>query len=235
MGTILNAIAVIVASFIGVIFKKGLPGNLQKTIMFVMGLALTALALGWFLQYFLVIEDGTLTTRYELLVLGSLVAGTLIGEKIDIDGKLKRFAYGVEHRYNLPPLAKGFISGTLIFCVGALAILGPIQDALHGDISVLAVKSTLDFITALMLAAVFGIGVAFAAISILLYQGAIHIAALFAGMFLTTAMIEGFSMVGNVILVAMGLNFMEIKEIKVANMLPALLFPIVYHIVVGLL
>ncbi len=235
MGTILNAIAVIVASIIGVFFKKGLPERLQKTIMFVMGLSLTALALGWFLQYFLVVENGEIATQHELLVLISLVVGTLIGEKIDIDGKLQRFAYGVEHRYKLPPLAKGFISGTLIFCVGALAILGPVQDALHGDISVLAVKSALDFITALMLSAVFGIGVAFAAISILLYQGAIHIAAMFAGMFLTTTMIEGFSMVGNIILIAMGINFMEIKEIKVANMLPALLIPVLYYIVVGLL
>ncbi len=235
MGTIINAVAVVIASLLGVTFKKGLPERLQRTVLFVMGLAIVSLALGWFLSDFLTIEDGALVTSHELLILVSLVAGTLFGEWLDIDGRFKRFAYGIEKRYHLPPLAKGFISATLIFCVGALAIIGPIQEAISGELTPLLVKSGLDFITAMMLSAVFGIGVAFAALSVLLYQGTIYIAALFAGMFLTDDMITGFSMVGNIILVAMGLQFMEIKETKVANMLPALLIPPLYFFFKGLL
>ncbi len=234
MGTLINALAIIVAAIIGVFFKKSLPERLQKAVLFVMGLSLMALSIGWFLRYFISIEDGMLETSNELLILSSLVIGTLVGEKIDIDGKLQRFAYGVEKKYDLPPLAKGFIAGTLIFCVGAMAILGPMQDGMEGDITILVMKSALDFITALMLATVFGIGVAFAALSVLIYQGLIFIAAYFAGTFMPEAMTEGIAMVGYVILIAMAINFMEIKEIRVANMLPSLLVPIIYFLIAGL-
>lgn len=234
MGTIINALSVVVATFFGLIFKRGLSESLQKKIMFVLGLALSALALGWFLSDFLVIEDDTISTRYDLLIIISLVIGSVIGTVIDIDGRLTRFANGVEKKYNLPPIAKGFIAGTLIFCVGAMAILGSIQDGLSGDITTLLVKSLLDFITAMMLASIFGIGVAFAAISILVYQGTITILAMFVGAFLTTEMIMAISMIGNILLVAMGMNFMELKQIKVANMLPALLIPVLYFFVLNI-
>ena len=127
------------------------------------------------------------------------------------------------------------MSGTLIFCVGSLAILGAIEDGLTGDYTILLVKSVLDFVTAMLLAAVLGIGVIFSAISILVYQGSIYLLALFAGDVLTTPMIDSVSMVGSIILVAMGLTFMEIKSVKVANMLPALLLPIIYYLIIGLL
>jgi len=235
MGTIINAIAIVIGTLIGMIFKKSLPKALQESLMLVLGLALAVLSVGWFMRDFLVIgTDGTLSTQYDLLVLISLVLGTLVGEKINIDGALKKFANGVEKKYNLPPLAQGFISGTLIFCVGAMAILGAFQDGLYGDITTLLVKSVLDFITAMMLASVFGIGVIFAAISVLIYQGSITVISYYMGMFLTDSMIVSMSLVGNVLLVAMGINFMKIKEIRVANMLPALLIPILYFIIMSL-
>ncbi|MFW6298428.1 MAG: DUF554 domain-containing protein, partial [Bacillota bacterium] len=218
----------------GLIFKKGLPKPYQNTIMFTLGLALTVISIGWFLQDFLVVEDGGLSTRYDLLVMVSLILGSLLGEVIDIDGWLNRVAYGVEKKYNLPPLAKGFISATLIFCVGALAIVGSIQDGLYGDSTTLIFKSTLDFITALMLTTVFGIGVMFSAISVFIYQGSITLLAMASANFLTDPMIITMTMVGNIILVAMGINFMEIKKIKVANMLPALVLPILYFVIIGL-
>ncbi|MFP4078634.1 MAG: DUF554 domain-containing protein [Candidatus Izemoplasmataceae bacterium] len=234
MGTLINTAAIIVASLIGLVFKKGLPKPYQNVIMFTLGLALTVISIGWFLQDFLVVEDGGLSTRYDLLVMVSLILGSLIGEVIDIDGWLNRVAYGVEKKYNLPPLAKGFISATLIFCVGALAIVGSIQDGLYGDSTTLIFKSTLDFITAIMLTTVFGIGVMFSAISVLIYQGSITLLAMASANFLSDPMIVSMTMVGNIILVAMGLNFMEIKKIKVANMLPALVLPILYFVIIGL-
>ncbi len=234
MGTIINAIAIVIASILGVIFKKGLPESLQKSIMFVLGLSLAVLATGWFLKDFLVIEDNLLLSSGDLLIILSLVVGTMIGELIGIDEGINSFANNVEKKYKLPPLAKGFVSGTLIFCVGAMAILGSIEDGLHGDYTILLVKSALDFVTAMLLSAVLGIGVIFSALSVLLYQGTITISASLVGVYLTEDMIRAISMIGNILLVAMGLNFMGITKAKVANMLPALLIPIIYFAILAL-
>jgi len=231
LGTVINALAIILATFIGIVFKKGLNDSLQKAIMLVLGLGLAVLSIGWFLSDFLVITDSGIQTRHDLLVIISLVVGTLIGEKIDIDGRISKAAYNVETKYNLPPLAKGFIAGTLIFCVGAMAILGSLQAGLEGEYTILLMKSTLDFITALMLASVFGIGVLFAAFSVLLYQGGITLLASYADLLLTNDMITAISLVGNIILVAIGINFMNIKTIKVANMLPSLVIPVIYFLI----
>ncbi len=233
MGTLINAAAIVLAAAIGTILKRGLPQHLQRTVLFTMGLALVALSLGWFLSDFLQVANGTLKSRFELLILVSLVLGTLIGEKLDIDGRIHKAAQRVEDHYNLPPVAKGFVTATIIFCVGALAILGPIQEATTGNIAPLLVKSGLDFTTGMMLAAVYGIGVAFAAASVLLYQGAFFFIGILAGDLMGAEAIAAFSMVGNIILIAMGLSFMRIVDVKPANMLPALLIPVIYFLLFG--
>lgn len=235
MGTLINVGAIIVASILGVVFKKGLPEKIQKSVMFALGIGLIAISLGSFLKYFLVIDGSSIKTHNELLIILSLVIGMIIGEWIDIDERLSRWANNVEKKYNLPPLAKGFIAGTLIFCVGAMAILGPLQDGLDGDMSVLLIKSTLDFVTAMILASIFGIGVIFSAVSVLVYQGSITILAMIFADFLPVEMIHSVAMVGNIILIAMGIHFMELRKVKVANMLPALLIPVLYYIIMSLI
>ncbi|MBU1141656.1 MAG: DUF554 family protein, partial [Firmicutes bacterium] len=107
MGTLINVAAIIVASILGVIFKKGLSEKIQKSVMLALGLGLAALSLGWFLKDFLSINQDTLSTSGDLLIIISLVIGVMIGEWIDIDGKLSRWAEGIAKKYNLPPLAKG--------------------------------------------------------------------------------------------------------------------------------
>ena len=235
MGTIINALAIIIATLIGVVLKKGLPDKIQKSVMMALGLGLITLSLGWFLKDFLVIGiDGSISTHQELLVILSLVIGALFGEWIDIDLRLNRWAENIEIKYKLPPLAKGFISATLIFCVGAMAIVGSIKDGISGDYSTLVIKSLLDFVTAMILASVLGIGVIFSAGSVLLYQGTIFLLAQQAQPLLTPDLIQSLSMVGNILLIAIGLNFMEIKKIKVANLLPALLIPIIYYAIISI-
>ena len=169
MGTLINAGAIIIATFLGIIFKKGLPEKIQKAIMFTLGLGLIALSLGWFIKDFLVFDGTSFSTRMDLLIILSLVIGVTIGEWIDIDQRLTDLAYKVEKKYNLPPLAKGFITATLIFCVGAMAITGSIQDGLGLGMTTLLIKSTLDFITAMVLASFLGVGVALSALSVLVY------------------------------------------------------------------
>ena len=234
MGTLINVAAIIVASIIGVVLKKGLPDKIQKSVMTALGLGLITLSLGWFLKDFLTIEDNILSTSRELLIILSLVIGGVIGEWIDIDFRLNKWAERVETKYKLPPLAKGFIAATLIFCVGAMAIVGSIQDGISGDYSILVIKSLLDFITAMILASVLGIGVIFSAFSVLIYQGAIFMLARQAEPLLTTEIVSSLSMVGNILLIGIGINFMEIKKIKIANYLPALLIPIIYYAIISL-
>lgn len=231
MGTLINAAAIIIATLLGVIFKKGLPERIQKGVMVSLGLGLAALSLGWFLKDFFTIQNGDLLTSDDLLIIVSLVIGVMIGEWIDIEGRLNTWAEGIEKKYNLPPLAKGFIAATLIFCVGAMAIVGSIQDGIYGDMTTLLIKSALDFVTAMILASVLGIGVIFSAISVLIYQGAITILAMFGADLMTSEIIRSLSMIGNILLIGIGINFMELKRIKVANMLPALLVPIIYHVI----
>jgi len=234
MGTLINVAAIIIASLLGIILKKGLPEKIQKGIMFALGIGLIALSLGWFLKDFLIVTTDGLTTHSDLLIILSLVIGVLIGEWIDIDMRLNRFAENIEKKYNLPPLAKGFIAATLIFCVGAMAIVGSIQDGLYGDTTTLIIKSTLDFVTAMILSSILGIGVIFSAISVFIYQGSITLLASASETFLTTDMITAISMVGNILLIAIGINFMEIKRIKVANMLPSIFIPILYYLIISL-
>ena len=229
MGTIINVIAIIVASILGVLLKKGLPDRIQKGIMLALGLGLITISLGGFLTYFLKVEGDQLTSSRELLIIISLVIGTLIGEWIDIDTRLNRWAENIEIKYKLPPLAKGFIAATLIFCVGAMAIVGSIEDGISGDYNTLVIKSVLDFVTALVLASTLGIGVIFSAVSVLIYQGSIYLLASQAANLVTPEIISSLSMIGNILLIAIGINFMEIKRIRVANLLPALLIPIIYY------
>lgn len=233
MGTIINAVAIIIASFLGVFLKKGLPEKMQKAVMVSLGLGLTALSIGWFLQDFFIINSAGITTQYDLLVIISLVIGVLIGEWIDIDHRLNTWAENFEKKHNLPPLARGFIAATMIFCVGAMAIVGSIKDGLTGDITTLLIKSALDFVTAMILASVLGIGVAFSALSVLLYQGSITLLAVIGGDLLSAEIIQTMSMVGNILLIAIGINFMELRRIKVANMLPSLLIPVLYFIIMS--
>lgn len=234
MGTLINALAIILGTLIGVIFKKGLSERLQKMVMLALGLGLIAVSLGYFLKDFFVITDGSIKTRYDLLILISLVIGSLIGEWIDIDFRLNRWASNIETKYKLPPMAKGFIAATLIFCVGAMSIVGPIQDGIYGDSTILIVKSMLDFVTALILASVLGIGVIFSAISVLIYQGSITLFAIFLQNYMTNEMITAVSLVGNILLIAIGINFVELRKIKVANMLPSLLIPVIYFLIMSL-
>ncbi|MGE4320911.1 MAG: DUF554 domain-containing protein [Acholeplasmataceae bacterium] len=232
MGTLINVGAIILASILGVLLKKGLSEKIQKAVIFSIGLGLFALSLGWFIKDFIVIStDLSITTRYDLLMIISLVLGTIIGTWIDIDEKINKFALKFETKFKLPPIAKGFVTATLIFSVGAMSITGSIQDGLGQGMTTLLVKSTLDFFTGMILASALGIGVIFSAIVVLIYQGGITLLAAFLSTYMTPEMILTISMIGNMMLIAIAFNFMEIAKVKVANLLPALLIPIIYLII----
>jgi uncharacterized protein len=231
MGTLINAIAIIIASFIGLIFKSKLNVNLTTQLKLVMGLVLMLMGIGWFVRDFITYDGITFQTQYELLVLLSIIIGTLMGSFLKLDERFRGFIKNIETKHQLPPIAEGFITASLIFCMGAIAILGVFQEVIEGNLTLLYIKAILDFITAMILATTLGFGVLLSFISVLIYQGFIMlIAVLFAPM-LPPDLMMMIGLVGNVLIVALALDFLEIKSIKVLNMLPSLLIPILYVVI----
>jgi hypothetical protein len=165
-----------------------------------------------------------LETKNVLIVLGSLLLGGIFGEFLKIDAALHRFAHWAEGKLkvNESTFAEGFITASLVFCVGPMTIMGSIQDGVSGDYKLLAIKSVLDGFAALAFASTLGWGVAFAAVTVFLYQGSLTLGASFASSFLSNPMIAEMTAAGGVLIFAIGLELLELKKIRVANLLPAL-------------
>jgi uncharacterized membrane protein YqgA involved in biofilm formation len=231
MGTLINAAAIIIASFIGLIFKSKLHVDYTKQLKLVMGLVLLLMGIGWFISDFVFIQGNGLETQHELLILISIILGTAIGSFLRLDERFRSLVKNIETKYHLPPMAEGFITASLIFCIGAIAILGVFQDVIQGNLTLLYIKSILDFITAMILASALGIGVLFSFVSVLLYQGLIMLVAVTFAPVLPVELMTYLSLVGNVLIVALAIDFLEIKSLKVLNMLPSLMIPIIYVVI----
>ncbi|NLK72927.1 MAG: DUF554 domain-containing protein [Clostridiales bacterium] len=222
LGTIINTAAVIICAVIGTLFKGGIPDRFNDTIMKALGLAVLLIGLS---QAFEV--------RHMLLLIFSMVFGSIIGELLDIDKNLEKLGLWIERKVGAGEgtFAKGFVTASLIFCIGSMAIVGSLQSGLTGNHEMLKAKSVLDGFASIILASTMGIGVAFSGVAIFLYQGAITLGATFLKDFLNEEIIREVSAVGGLLISAIGLNFFDIKRIKVANMLPALFIPFIYFIV----
>lgn len=228
-GVVINAVAVFAGCAIGLLFKKGIPDAIEKSINKMLGLGTGIFAINGILTAMITIVDGKLQSDGTIVLLISLVLGVIVGELLKIDDKFERLGRKVEQKFHAKDgLAKGFITSTLLFCVGAVTIMGSI-DAGLGDNELLMVKSVMDFITAIILTSSLGIGVGFSAFSILVIQGAIALSAGLIQPVITDQLINLFCMVGYSVLLCMSLNLMEISKIKTANLLPALVIPILYY------
>lgn len=229
LGSLVNAGAIIVGGLIGIAFKKGIPKSFEDGINKALGIAVLVLGLNGVTSAMLRVKDGKLASSGELVLIICLVVGTLIGEWLKIDDKLGGFAGKIESKYKMTGFSASFVNGTLIYCVGAMAIIGALNDGLTGDSSVLYVKSLLDGISSIVLGATLGAGVIFAAIPVLLYQGLISLCAGFLQPVLTPDLLTSICSVGFCLVMCIGINFLGIAKIKTANMLPALLIvPICY-------
>ena len=231
MGTLINAAAIIISSFVGLIFKSKLHVDYTKQLKLVMGLVLLLMGIGWFISDFVIIDGNGLETQHELLILISIILGTAIGSFLKLDERFRALVKNIETKYHLPPIAEGFITASLIFCIGAIAILGVFQDVIQGNLTLLYIKSILDFITAMILASALGIGVMFSFVSVLLYQGLIMLIAITFAPVLPVDLMTYISLVGNVLIVALAIDFLEMKSLKVLNMLPSLIIPIIYVVI----
>ena len=228
-GTIVNAIAIAAGGVLGLLCKKGIKPSYEISLNKSLGVAVLVLGINGILTAMISVKpDGTLASSGELLLIISLILGTLCGEVLALDDKLGRLSGFVETKLHLSGFAQSFVNGTLIYCVGAMAIIGALNDGLRGDSSVLLVKSLLDGISSVVLAATLGPGVIFSAIPVFLYQGSITLLAGLLEPVLSGILLTQICAVGYCLVLCIGINFLGGK-IKTANMLPALLVPALWH------
>lgn len=229
IGTITNTIAILVGSSIGAIVKRGLGEKYQQVLFAAMGLA----SLGLGLNSVIV---GMADSTYPVLFIASLAIGGVIGTALDIAGRFDRF---VSKRSKATDgeqgLAQGLSTAIMLFCFGTLSILGPINSALYGDETYLFTNATLDFVTSMVLASSFGIGIAFAAVVLFCWQGSIYLLASQLAPLLTSQLMSEITIVGGFLILASGLGILKIKEIPVMNLLPSLFIPPIWFEIVQLL
>lgn len=222
LGTIVNSLAVIVGSLLGILLKNGINDKYKSTIMD--GISLAVIVIG---------ITGGIKSENMVLVIVSLAIGGLIGEKIGIEGRLDRLGNWAEEHFGKGDsnFSKAFVSATLVYCIGAMAIVGSLESGLTGNHQTLYAKSALDGITAIVFASTLGIGTAFSAIPIFIYQGSITLLAKYLKDILTTELVTEMSAVGGILIIAIGINLLGVKKIKVGNLLPAIFLPVIYYFV----
>jgi len=232
-GTFANVAGIVLGALIGVALKKRMPQKVTGPIMKALGAGIVIIGINGILIAMIKAdpETGALTESGGLLLLISLVVGCIIGELIHIDGRISDLGKKMEAKFNADGLAKGFVTASLIFCVGALAVIGAIEDGLRGDPGVLLTKTLLDFTTSIVLAASLGIGVALSALPVFILQGGTSLLAGAVSPFITEQLLDMFCMVGYALVLIVGVNFIAETKIKVANLLPALIIPILYYFI----
>lgn len=233
-GSVVNAVVIILGALLGILIKGKLSERFKSIVMQALGLSVIIIGLsGTLSAIFRVVSDGTLENKDIMFMIICLVVGSIIGEAIDVEQKLNRFAEFIQNK--LPGsggnFSVGFVTATLLFCVGAMAIVGSLEEGLTGKVDTLYAKSILDCTSSIIFSATMGIGVLFSAVPVLLYQGSITLLAGTLKPLLTPDVISQMSLVGNVLILGIGLNILEIRTIKVANMLPAVFLPIIYYLV----
>ncbi len=231
-GTLVNVCAIACGGIIGLFLKKGISKSYEDSINKALGLAVVIIGLNGIITAMISANgEGVLSSGGELLLVLSLVIGTFVGELLKIDDRLNSLSQKVEDKFKLTSFARSFVNGTLIYCVGAMAIIGSLNDGLYGDSSVLLVKSLLDGISSVVLSATLGGGVIFSAIPVGIYQGSISLLAGVLSPLLAGALLQEICMVGFCLVICIGFNFMNVTKIKTANMLPAILVPVIWHVI----
>ena len=235
-GTLVNVIAVIVGGALGCILKKGIKKSIEESLYKALGLAVLIIGLNGVISNMMsVSSSGTISSRNDLLMVISLAVGTLIGEWGSLDRRVESFSNIVENKFSINGFSEGFISASTIFCVGAMAIIGSINDGVLHDSSVLYTKSMLDFTVAMVLASTFGVGVVFSAIPVLIYQGGITLFASYLQGYLVGELLCQVCMVGYCLVMVIGINFIFNTKIKTVNMLPAILIPVIYDLILKII
>lgn len=234
LGTILNVAAVVSGGALGILIKGGIKEKMQNILVQACGLATLFIGIGGTLENMLVVSEGRVSVQGTLLLICSLVIGSAVGEWIDIEGRLENIGEklkGLVKSKNDSRFVDGFVSASLVICIGAMAVVGSVQDGLTGDYSMLLSKSILDFIIIIVFASTMGIGVLFSALPLGIYQGLITLLAVFIAPYMTDSMISSLSLVGSALIFGVGINLIWDNKLRVGNMLPALFIPVIYELI----
>ncbi len=222
LGTIVNSLAIIAGSILGMVLKNGIKDDYKDTIMD--GINLSVIIIG---------VMGAIKSENIILVIVSMVLGGLIGEMIGIENKLNNLGHKLQNTFAKGDsnFTKGFVTTSLIYCIGAMAIIGSLESGISGNHETLFAKSILDGISAIVFSSTLGIGVAFSAVSVFIYQGSITILSSFVKDILTPEVINEMSAIGGILIMAIGFTMSGIKKIKIGNLLPAIFIPIIYYVI----
>ncbi len=238
IGTVINTVLVIVGSLVGLLLKKAIPERLKESMVQALALATMTIGItGVINASSTVAENGTLTGNYTILMVLSMAIGTFIGELINIEKKLDNMGDFLQKKFasnDSSSFSQGFVTASLVFCVGSMTILGSINDALLHDPTILITKSLLDMIMSVVFASTLGIGVMFSSLTVLLYQGLLTACASFLSPLLTSEVVAQMSFVGSILIAGIGLNFIYKPKLKLANMLPAMFIPLLWYLISNL-
>jgi len=224
LGTVVNALAILTGGLLGALLGGVVKEKSRETVMHGLGLSVVVIGLTMALE-----------SANPVIGIASLVMGGLVGEWIDIEGRLYKVAAGVEKRFvrGKGGLAQGFVTTSLIYCVGAMAIMGSLESGMTGNHATLYAKAMLDGVSAVVFASTLGFGVALSSLSVFVYQGAITLLAAWISQWLTPAAVTEMTATGGILIVAIGLNILGIQKIRVGNLLPAILIAVLLTLAVG--
>ena len=239
LGTLANMAAILVGSGLGLLLGGGLKQRFQTTIMNALGLAVMFIGISGALQGLFVVTEKGLETSNMMLMIISLAVGAFLGELIDIEARLDHMGEWIKSKLKVrgekgQNFVEGFVSSSLLFCIGAMAIIGSLQDGLSGDASMLYAKAFIDGTVAIFFASTLGIGVFFSILPLGIYQGLITLSAKYIEPVLSDQLITDISFIGSILIFGIGINMIFGKKIKCGNLLPAVLVPVVYELVAKL-
>ena len=230
-GTIINCGAIVAGGFLGLLFGNAMKARFQEILMTATALCVLFIGISGTLQEMMTIENGALSSGGTMMVIASFAIGSLIGEVLNLEYHIERFGQWLKIKTNSTGDAgfvNGFVTASLTVCIGAMAVVGAIQDGIEGDYSILAAKAVLDLIIILIMTASMGKGCMFSAIPVALFQGSITVLAQIIKPFMTAAALSNLSLVGSMMIFCVGANLFWNMKIRVANMLPALIIAVVW-------
>ena len=232
LGTLINTGAIIIGGLLGILCKKIISERLQQSLTKAIGVCVLFLGIAGAVQNMLTLNEvGELISMGSFMMVLSIVLGTLLGELINIEGGLERFGKflkKISKSEKDNSFLDGFLTSSFTVCIGAMAVIGSINDGLYGDYKLLIIKSILDFVTVLVLSSTMGKGCIFSAIPVLIFQGIITLLARFISPIMTVQATANLGIVGSVLIFCVGVNLVWNKMIKVANMLPSIIFAVAF-------
>ena len=231
MGTIINMAAIFIGGIFGLLVGKAISKRFQDILYMVCGISTLFIGIGGVMQHMLTIEGSALNTQGTMMVLGSLTIGALIGEAINIEKRIEQFGEWLKRKSGNagdPAFIDAFVTASLTVCIGAMAIVGAIQDGMTGDYSILAAKSVLDLVIICVMTASMGKGCIFSLIPVGILQGSVTALSVFLKPVMTDAALSNLSYVGSILIFCVGLNLVWGKKVKVANMLPAVVIAVLW-------